>query len=85
MLYQDNPQRRGAGGLQFGEKQQQPSRKLVSNNNKSKSHGKFANRIILCLFALSLLWLTSLQLSVTIVDRFIAIPTLQVRVHGMLM
>lgn len=35
---------------------------------------KLLNRMILCLFALCLLWLTTLQLSVAIVNEYITIP-----------
>eukprot|EP01038_Epipyxis_sp_PR26KG_P004540 gene4540-6410_t len=40
------------------------------------SYNKILNRFLLCLFSLSLLWSTSLQLCVALVDMYITIPPL---------
>lgn len=58
-----------------------PLEKAISEEEERNSR-IFCNRVIVCMLVVSMLWLTSLQVAIGIVDSYISTPTMTAVIKG---
>jgi hypothetical protein len=56
--------------------------KIVDNEEDQRNSRIFCNRVIVCFMALGLLWMTSLQIAIGIIDVFIKSPSMDAVINA---
>jgi hypothetical protein len=56
--------------------------KIVENDEDQRNSRIFCNRVIVCFIALGLLWMTSLQIAIGIIDVFIKSPRMDAVINA---